>query len=120
MSNEKRSAVRSLTFTALVALLAAAGAVAASAPASAGVSVGVDLSWRVSGPAPFARYEVRTPCPGREQVWIAGYWDWRHDYGRYDWMPGRWERRPFARAVWVPSRHEHRGGAWYYQRGHWR
>lgn len=116
----KRSTVRRLTLTALVASLVTVGVFAASTPARAGIGVGVGFSWRVPGPAPYARYEVRTLCPSPEHVWIGGYWDWRHDFGRYRWIPGRWERRPFARAVWVPAWHEYRGGGWYYHRARWR
>ena len=67
---------------------------------------------------PVAVVEVEGVAPGPEFVWIRGYHRW--DGRAYVWDPGRWERRPQARAVWVEGHWvKHRKG-WYWEEGHWR
>jgi len=45
---------------------------------------------------PPLRYEVRTPMPGEGYAWVDGYWG--VNSGRYVWVPGRWDRPPYAGA----------------------
>ncbi len=72
----------------------------------------------VNVPPPPVVVESRGVAPGRNYVWIGGFHRW--DGRAYGWVPGRWERRPRARAVWVPGRwaRHHRG--WYWVDGRWR
>jgi hypothetical protein len=71
---------------------------------------------RVGPPAPIV--ETRGTAPGPEFVWIGGYHRW--DGARYVWVPGRWDRRPHAHAVWVAHHWVHRNGGWVLVEGHWR
>ena len=52
---------------------------------------------RVGPPAPIVETRVIAPWPG--YVWIPGYQRWSGS--AYVWVPGRWDRPPRARAVWV-------------------
>ena len=71
------------------------------------------------GPPPL-RHEVivARPGPGRLWYWQPGFWRW--DGRDYDWVPGRWERRPHPRAVWVAPHWVRRHGDWVFVEGHWR
>lgn len=69
------------------------------------------------GPPPVV-VERHGPPPQRGFVWVPGYQRW--DGGRYVWVPGRYERPPHPRAVWVPHRWVHRHGGWVLVEGHWR
>ena len=60
---------------------------------------------QVGPPRPIV--EVRVAPPGPGYVWIGGYHRW--DGRAYVWIPGRYERRPHARAVWRPAHWETRG-----------
>ena len=88
----------------------------------------------VSRPAPVVRERVRAPVvirqappppvtevipqsPGRNYVWVPGYWVW-HD--RWLWQGGHYERAPRDRAVWQEGRWVERNGEWYWQPGGWR
>ena len=71
---------------------------------------------RIGPPAPIV--EHRPVAPGHGYVWIAGYHRW--DGARYVWVPGRWDRPPRRRAVWVPHHWVHRRGGWVLVEGHWR
>ncbi|HEY2824432.1 MAG TPA: hypothetical protein VGI83_02705 [Gemmatimonadales bacterium] len=96
--------------TLLVTLLAACGPLPRP---------GVGVVWvRVGPPEPRREVIVERERPGPDFIWITGYYRW--DGAAYAWAPGRWERRPHARATWVQGRwyHEHRG--WYWVDGHWR
>ncbi len=66
---------------------------------------------------PPPRHEIRGRRPGREYVWISGYWGFEH--GRHYWVPGRWERPPHGRHGWVESRWQRRGGSYVLIQGHW-
>ncbi len=70
-----------------------------------------------SGP-PAPVYEVRAVSPGPGYIWVEGYHRW--DGRGYVWMPGRWQRPPYAHATWVPGRWERDGRGWYFVDGHWR
>ena len=67
---------------------------------------------------PAAVVERRTLAPSRRHVWIAGYHRW--DGRAYVWVPGRWEERPRAHAVWVRPRWVHRRHGWVFVEGRWR
>lgn len=65
---------------------------------------------------PPARVEVYGTAPGRDYVWLGGYWGWSG--GRHEWVPGHWERaRPHYR--WVPHRWVHERDGWHLSEGHW-
>ena len=40
--------------------------------------------------------------PGEGYAWVDGYWGDRG--GRYVWVPGVWQRPPYAGAYWSPIR----------------
>lgn len=65
-------------------------------------------------PAPIV--ETVTVAPGRDYVWIGGYWAW---HGRWAWVSGRWAHPPRRGAVWRPYRYEYRNGVHVYIRGGW-
>ena len=56
--------------------------------------------------------------PGRDYVWISGYWTW--DGVRWLWIGGRWARPPHRHALWVSGRWEIHGGRWVWISGYWR
>lgn len=85
------------------------------APARVGVGASVGEVIRTAPPAP--RVEVRSAMPGRDYIWIDGYWAWQG--ARHEWVPGHWAE-PRAGYVWVPHRWEHvRGGGWRLREGYW-
>jgi len=109
--NTKRILVLSLTLAAVLLT-----SLAAPPAATAAVNIGI----RVGAPPPPLRHEVVVVRPGRNYVWVPGYWDWvpaRHDYV---WIGGRWVRPHRRHAVWVGPRYERRGHDTFYIRGHWR
>ncbi|QYM79167.1 YXWGXW repeat-containing protein [Horticoccus luteus] len=61
--------------------------------------------------------ERRPQRPGREFVWVPGYWLWRGN--AYVWVAGQWQRPPHRRAHWVEPRWEHRGNSYLYIEGRW-
>ena len=71
---------------------------------------------RVGPPAPVV--ETRIVAPGPGYVWVPGYHVWNGS--AYVWRPGRWNRAPRPRAVWVPARWVHEQRGWYLVEGHWR
>jgi len=100
------------TRLALAALLLSSVAACVPLPPPGETAVWV----RIGPPEP--RREVIVEQPGPEYFWIAGYYRW--DGGVYAWVPGRWERRPRERAVWVSGRWYHERRGWYWVEGHWR
>jgi hypothetical protein len=71
---------------------------------------------RVRPPAPIVEARVVSPGPG--YVWVSGYHNWN---GRaYVWVPGRYERPPRPRSVWVPAHWQHERHGWYLVEGRWR
>lgn len=66
-------------------------------------------------PAP--RREVVGVAPSSEDVWVQGYWAYRH--GRYVWVRGHWERRPRVAAVYVPGRWDHTARGYVWVPGRW-
>jgi len=71
-----------------------------------------------SVPPPALRYEQRGIAPGAGYAWIDGYWG--YNGGRYNGVPGRWDRPPRGRSRWEAGRWETRHGRYHYREGHWR
>lgn len=69
-------------------------------------------------PPPMPR-EVVTVRPGREAVWVAGYYAYV-GRGRYEWVPGHWEVPPGRYTRFEQPRWERRGNSYVYMRGVWR
>jgi hypothetical protein len=69
------------------------------------------------GTPPPLRYETRPPIPGEGFVWVDGYWGARS--GRYVWVPGVWQRPPYAGAYWSHPHYDHYNNGWQLHEGHW-
>lgn len=94
-----------------------AAAVLAAVLSGARVASADRVIIRVEPPAP--RHEVIITRPGRDHVWVPGYWSW--DGGAYVWVGGSWQLPPRRHARWVPGRYRHfRHGGWEWIPGHWR
>ncbi len=112
MLNSFLKSVATVTFVGLTSL-----------PAAAQVSVHVDvplpaLEIHVAHAAPpKLRIEHRPSRPGRDYVWVQGFWHWNG--GGWDWVPGRWDRPDAYGVTWVGARYVHEGSAYVYQPGHW-
>lgn len=77
---------------------------------------GLEVRITTGGP-PAVRHEHQGPRPGRDYVWVAGFW--HSDGGRWEWVPGRWER-PVARdAHWIAPRYIRAERGYIYEPGHW-
>ena len=64
--------------------------------------------------------EQPPPEPYAGAVWMAGYWDWRADLGRYVWDAGHWAAPPRTGVVYMPpSWHASVHGGWYRVPGRW-
>jgi hypothetical protein len=55
--------------------------------------------------------------PGRDYVWLNGYWAFRG--GRHVWVAGHWDRPPHGHRGWVEPRCERRGGNYVFIEGRW-
>jgi YXWGXW repeat-containing protein len=63
------------------------------------------------------RVDVVVAAPGREYVWIRGYWRWeRNDYF---WTPGHWQPLEPGYHKWVPGHWRQSRHRWYWIEGHW-
>ncbi len=71
----------------------------------------------IGTPPPPLRYEVQPPIPGEGYVWTDGYWNWGGN--RYIWVPGRWQRPPYAGAYWSHPHYDHYDRGWQMHEGHW-
>lgn len=70
--------------------------------ARAQVSFGIRI-----GPPPHVRVERRAARPGRDYVWVPGYWYPDPDGdGHYTWHGGYWTRPPYEGAYWVAPRRD--------------
>ena len=67
---------------------------------------------------PHMREEILIARPGRDHVWIGGYWHWREP--EYLWIPGRWELPPPRMRNWVAGAWHHDRRGWFFIQGHWR
>lgn len=95
------------------------GGVAAMAPAQIPLPpLPPGLNVRITtGRPPAPRREVRVARPGPDYVWINGYW--ADDGGRWDWVPGRWERPVEPQAYWIPARYIRTSHGTIYEPAHW-
>ena len=73
------------------------------------VSIGI----QIGAPPPPKVVKVRPKEPGRDYVWVEGYW--YPEGKKYLWHAGYWTRPPYAEAHWVPPHHD---GKMYYG-GYW-
>jgi hypothetical protein len=71
----------------------------------------------IGTPPPPIRYEVRPPMPGDGYAWEDGYWGTVGN--RYEWVPGRWDRPPYAGAYWSHPHYDHYNRGWQVHEGHW-
>jgi WXXGXW repeat (2 copies) len=79
-------------------------------------ALAADVFVRIGPPRPV--HERRLPPPGRGYVWTPGYHRWNGN--GHEWVGGRWQQPPRARAHWVPARWVRRPGGWVLMEGHWR
>ena len=70
----------------------------------------------VNEPPP-PRREVIVARPGRDFIWIDGYWAWRG--AQYVWVPGVWIQRPVNARRYVPGRWYHEPRGWFWIEGRW-
>lgn len=70
-------------------------------------------------PAPPQDVVVTRPSrPSSDHVWIEGHWTIRN--GRYEWIPGGWERPPYSGARWIAPRWERRSdGTYIFYEAYW-
>ncbi len=67
---------------------------------------------------PPLQVEVRPRAPGREYVWVPGYYAARGE--SWVWVGGAWSRPPRAGAVWVAPRYDTAGTEVHFSAGFWR
>lgn len=104
--------------TRLVRMLTLGFAVAVMASCIPAVrSVGFSVSYVQVAPPP-RRVEYVTARPGPGFVWIDGFW--LHEYNRYSWVPGHWERTPRGKKHWKSGRWRRHDRGWYWVPGYWR
>ena len=82
---------------------------------AAAPSPGVEIVVASAPPPP--RQEVIYARPGRDYVWVNGYWSWRG--GRHVWIAGHYELPPRGQRVWIEPRWERRGGSHIFIEGRW-
>jgi hypothetical protein len=101
--------------TKLLALIVlAAGTVLAGPPVFVSAAYGGEGYVAFGTPPPVVVERYVPPCPGRDYVWVGGYYYPRG--ARYTYRGGYWARPPYPRGYWVAPRWER--GRYYY--GHWR
>lgn len=71
----------------------------------------------VATPPPPVRIERHGRRPGRDFVWVNGYWAYRGH--QHVWVAGHWDRPPHGHRVWIEPRWEHRGGTYVFIEGRW-
>ena len=90
-------------------------------PATAQIRIGVELPSvhiRIApDPPPPIRIERQMERPGRDHIWIDGYWDRQDD--RWAWTPGHWDRPSHQGARWIKPQYRREGGAYRYEPGRW-
>ncbi|HEY3173286.1 MAG TPA: YXWGXW repeat-containing protein [Thermoanaerobaculia bacterium] len=109
--------VRSISIAALAAVVSAP--LFAQLPPPPPVPPLPGLEIRIGRQAPpRIRRERRTARPGRDYIWVEGFWDWQGD--NWVWIPGRWVVPEGGRRVhWVRARYVREYGGWRYVPGHW-
>lgn len=95
--------------------LLASGFVLASFAAPAIAQIGIGIA--IGRTPPPIRYERRPAAPGEGYAWVDGYWG--VNGGRYVWVPGRWDRPPYAGAYWSHPHYDHYQDGWRMHEGHW-
>ena len=70
-----------------------------------------------TGRPPARRYERRGPRPGPDYVWVDGFW--HSGGGRWDWVPGRWDRPAVPDGYWIAPRYIRSDRGYIYEPGHW-
>jgi len=102
------------SITTQLRVLGASLVLSAALACSGGMTVGVVYAERRPPPD---RVEVMNAAPGRDFVWMKGYWQWnRNDFA---WVPGRWERVQRGYRTWVPGHWVERRNRWHWVEGHW-
>ena len=79
-------------------------------------SASIDVVYVQNAP-PKPLVETRPERPGKEAVWMPGYWRWNGH--KYVWVSGRWEAKPRGR-VWMPGHWEKKPRGWVWVPGQWR
>ncbi len=97
------------------ALAALSGCYAEAVP---GPAVEGEVVVSTPPPPPPPQVEVVAASPGPEYYWVPGYHRWYG--GRYIWVRGRYERRPYTRAHWEPAHWEARARGHVWIEGRWR
>jgi hypothetical protein len=69
-------------------------------------------------PPPGPQEAPTSAQPFPEAVWVPGYYVWQNN--QYTWTPGRWERPPQGRTIWVAPRWEKRDNGYAFIEGYWR
>jgi hypothetical protein len=94
-----------------------AGALSLGTFAAFTVPAQAQLNIVIGRTPPPLRYERRPPPPGQGYAWVDGYWG--ANGGRYVWIPGRWDRPPYAGAYWSHPHYDHYNDGWHLHEGHW-
>ena len=71
-------------------------------------------SWPTEAPPPSREEKVEAAKAG--EAWVKGRWNWKD--GKYDWMPGHWERER-AGKHWREARWEQKNGHYELTEGGW-
>jgi hypothetical protein len=109
-----RKTVSTLFFGGLLAALSGCYA-EATVP---GPAVEGEVTVEAPPPPPPPQVEVVAAAPGPDYYWVAGYHRWWR--GRYVWVRGHYERRPYMGAHWYPAHWEARARGRVWVEGYWR
>jgi len=107
-------AVQRAVLAALVGVTA--GTALAQIPVPVPPLPGLEVRFSTGRP-PAVRRERPGPRPGRDYVWVAGFWD--SDGRNWRWVPGRWEARVAPEAYWIAPRYVRSDRGTIYEPGHW-
>jgi len=66
---------------------------------------------------PRAKRETRPVRPGRNHMWIKGYWERQND--QWAWAGGRWEEPARRGSRWIKPRYHHEKDGYRYEAGRW-
>ncbi len=91
---------------------------AALAGCVAGVTATPPRGQVVNSPPPPTLVETRSPPPGPQATWVAGYWHWNG--ATYSWIPGHWEQAPPGMARYGPTYGTSPDGSYLYEPGAFR